>query len=204
MKNDTLPPMRPELVVCPKPDYGASGPIGVPSRAKRQYICHACHTTFAETTGTMLYDLKHPSWLVLLVLAVLAHGCPIPAIVFALGVDERTVAAWQRKAGAHAKQGHTALVGQATLELGQVQADELYTQTPAGPSWIATALTVCSRLWRGGAISWQRAEQLITTVVAQVRGAENFRLKRLRAERLLEVAAVKERLAKKPEHRSAA
>jgi transposase-like protein len=30
-------------------------------RVKRQYICHACHKTFAETTGTMLYDLKYPA-----------------------------------------------------------------------------------------------------------------------------------------------
>ena len=85
--------MRPELVVCPKSDCGASDRIGVHSHTKRQYICHACGKTFAETTGTMLYDLKHPAWLIVLVLALLAYGCPIPAIVMAFGLDERTVAA---------------------------------------------------------------------------------------------------------------
>jgi transposase-like protein len=174
MKDYTLPPMRPELVVCPKPDCGASTRIGVHSRTKRQYICHACHKTFAETTGTMLYDLKHPAWLVLLVLALLSHGCPIPAIVFAFGFDERTVAEWQLKAGQHAKQVHTELVCQGNLDLGQVQADELYTKTQAGPIWIATAMTVFSRLWLGGAIGWQRDEHLIIKVVEQVRGAAKW------------------------------
>src|ERR1051325_3858140 len=125
MTKYTLPPMRPELVVCPKSDCGASDRIGVHSHTKRQYICHACHKTFAETTGTMLYDLKLPAWVVLLVLALLSQGCPIPAIVFAFGFDERTVAEWQLKAGVHAKQVHTELVCQGKLELGQVQADEL-------------------------------------------------------------------------------
>src|SRR5262245_37834038 len=139
MKDYTLPPMRPELLVCPKPDCGASGRIGVHSYTKRQYICHACKKTFAETTGTMLYDLKHPIWLVLLILALLSHGCPIPAIVFAVGLDERTVAEWQLKAGRHAKQVQSEVVSQGKLELGQVQADELYAKTQAGPVWIATA-----------------------------------------------------------------
>src|SRR5262249_31130268 len=123
----------------------------------------------------MLYDLKHPAWLVLLVLALLSQGCPIPAIVFAFGFDERTVADWQLKAGEHAKQVHTELVCQANLSLDQVQADELYTKTQAGPIWIATAMTVFSRLHpegtRGGAISWQRDEHLIIKVVEQVRAA---------------------------------
>jgi transposase-like protein len=171
MKDYTLPPMRPELIVCPKPDCGASGRIGVHSYTKRQYICHACHKTFAETTGTLLYDLKHPAWLVLLVLALLAQGCPIPAIVFAFGLDERTVAEWQLKAGRHAKQVQTDIVCQGKLDLGQVQADELYTKTQAGPLWIATAMTVFSRLWLWGAVGWERDQRLIEQVVVQVRAA---------------------------------
>jgi transposase-like protein len=174
MKHATLPPMRPELLVCPKPDCGASGRIGVHSHSKRQYICHACHKTFAETTGTMLYDLKHPAWLVLLVLALLAQGCPIPAVVFAFGLDERTVADWHLKAGRHAKQVQTEIVCQGTLDLGQVQADELYTKTQAGPVWIANAMTVFSRLWLWGAVAWERDERLIEQVVVQVRAAAKW------------------------------
>src|SRR4051794_28465850 len=104
MRIPSLLPMRPELVVCPNPACGASGRIGVHSYQERRYVCHACDKTFAETTGTPLYGLKHPLWLVVVVLALLACGCPIPAIVFAFGLDERTVTDWHLKAGRHAHQ----------------------------------------------------------------------------------------------------
>jgi len=163
--------MRPELVVCPNSACDASGRIGVHSRKERRYICHACGKTFAETSGTILFGLKHPLWLVGVVLALLACGCPIPAVVFAFGVDERTVADWQAKAGRQAKTVHEHLVCQGTLDVGQVQADELYTKTQAGPLWIATAMTVFSRLWLWGAIGWERDAALIEPVIAQVRAA---------------------------------
>jgi transposase-like protein len=171
MKEYTLPPMRPELVVCPKPECGASGRIGVHSHTKRQYICHACNKTFAETSGTMLYDLKLPAWLIVLVLTLLSHGCPIPAIVVAFGIDERTVADWQLKAGVHARQVQQQVVCQGKVDLSQVQADELYTKTQAGPVWIACAMSVFSRLWLWGAISFSRDEALITPVIEHSRAA---------------------------------
>src|SRR5690349_20323208 len=103
MLNTTLPPMRPELAVCPNSACGASTRIGVHSYQERRYVCHACKKTFAESSGTPLYGLKYPSWIVVIVLALLASGCPIPAIVFAFGIDERTVTEWHQKAGCHAK-----------------------------------------------------------------------------------------------------
>ena len=163
--------MRPELVVCPNSTCGASGRCGVHSIKERRYKCHACGTTFAETTGTPLFGLKHPLWLVLLILALLAHGCPVPAIVCAFGLDERTVADWQQKAGRHAKAVHQQVVCQGQVDVGQVQADELYTKTQAGPVWIATAMSVFSRLWLWGAISWDRDTALVAPVIAQVRAA---------------------------------
>src|SRR5215208_6374049 len=174
MLNTTLPPMRPELVVCPNPACGPSERIGVHSIKERRYICHACDKTFAETSGTPLFGLKHPLWLVGVVLALLACGCPVPAVVFAFGLDERTVADWQAKAGRHAKTVHQQLVCQGAIDLGQVQADELYTKTQAGPVWIATAMTVFSRLWLWGAIAWERDERLIDQVVEQVRAAAQW------------------------------
>lgn len=163
--------MRPEQVVCPNSACDASARIGVHSHKQRRYICHACKRTFADTTGTPLYRLKQPLDLVLLVVTLLAYGCPTPALVAAFGLDERTIAAWQRKAGQHAKRVQQQLVCTGSLELGQVQADELYTKTQAGPVWIATAMTVFSRLWLWGAISWQRDEALIRPVIEQVRAS---------------------------------
>jgi hypothetical protein len=108
---------------------------------------------------------------VLVVLTLLAYGCPIPAIVATFELSERTVADWQLKAGRHAKTVQEQVVCQGQLDVGQVQADELYTKTQAGRVWIATAMTVFSRLWLWGAIGWDRDEALITPVIEQVRAA---------------------------------
>jgi len=163
--------MRPELAVCPNSACGANRRIGIHSLKERRYKCHACGKTFAETTGTALFGLKHALWLVVVVLALLATGCPVPAIVFAFGLDERTVADWQRKAGRHAKTVQEQLVCQGQVDVGQVQADELYTKTQAGPIWVATAMSVFSRLWLWGAISFSRDEALITPVIEHTRAA---------------------------------
>jgi transposase-like protein len=167
----TLPPMRPEQVVCPNSACGASGRIGVHSHKERRYICHGCKRTFADTTGTLLYRLKQPLDLVVLVVTLLAYGCPIGALVAAFGLDERTIAAWQDKAGQHAKRVQAQVVCQGAIDVGQVQADELYTKTQAGPVWIATAMTVFSRLWLWGTISWDRDQALITPVIEHSRAA---------------------------------
>ncbi|MFL5804673.1 MAG: hypothetical protein ACJ8CR_23375 [Roseiflexaceae bacterium] len=171
MITTTLPPMRPELAVCPNSACDASKPIGVHSLKERRYMCHACGKTFAETSGTPLFGLKHALWLVLVVLALLSAGCPVPAIVFAFGLDERTIADWQRKAGRHAKTVQEQVVCRGQVDVGQVQADELYTKTQAGPVWIASAMSVFSRLWLWGAIGWSRDEALIEPVIEQVRAA---------------------------------
>ena len=163
--------MRPELAVCPNPSCGANDRIGIHSHKERRFICHTCHKTFAETRATPLFGLKHPLWLVGVVLALLSCGCPIPAVVFACGLDERTVADWQSKAGRHARQVQEQLVCDGQVDLGHVQADELYAKTQAGPIWIATAMSVFSRLWLWGTISWNRDAALIEPVITQVRAA---------------------------------
>ncbi len=171
MLNTTLPRLRPELAVCPNPTCGASGRIGIHSHTKRRFKCHACGTTFADTVGTPLYQLKSPLWVVRIVLTLLAFGCPIPAIVAAFGLDERTVSAWQQKAGQHAKQVQATVVCQGQVDLGQVQGDELYVKTQRGTVWMATAMSVFSRLFLWGAVAPQRDTALITQVVQQVRAA---------------------------------
>jgi transposase-like protein len=167
----TLPPMRPEMVGCPTSSCGASGRIGVHSHTHRRYSCHACGKTFAETAGTPLYGVQHPTWRVVVVLTVLAGGCPLPAIVFAFGLDERTVAEWQRKAGQHAKAVQKQRVCRGQVDVGQVQGDELYVKTQHGTGWMATAMSVFSRLFLWGAVAPQRDTSLITQVVQHVRAA---------------------------------
>jgi hypothetical protein len=51
----------------------------------------------------MLEGLRTQTELVVIVVTLLAYGCPVQAIVHAYGLDERTVAAWQQRAGKHWK-----------------------------------------------------------------------------------------------------
>jgi transposase-like protein len=82
--------MRLEGIVCP---HCNSGHVGIHSRVERRYKCHSCGKTFSETSGTPLYGFLDRDPGVTLVLALLSHGCPLQAIVFAFGIDERTVKA---------------------------------------------------------------------------------------------------------------
>ncbi len=68
----------------------------------------------------------------------------------AFGLDERTVARWEKEAGTHCRGVHEHVVEAGRVELGQVQADELRVRTVGGVMWLAAALAVESRLWLGG------------------------------------------------------
>lgn len=164
-------PLRPEMVVCPDCGEKSNGRIGVHSQKERRYKCHGCGKTFSDSYGTPLYGLKTPQWVVTLVLSLLAYGCPLSAIVAAFDLDERTVSAWQDKAGAHAKQLQEEIVCNGQVELGQIQGDEFYTKTQCGAVWIATAMSVFSRLFLWGAISIERNSPLVTEVVEHVKAA---------------------------------
>ena len=84
---------------CPARGQTGQGNIGMHSRKEQRLICKQCHKTFTTTTGTAFYRLRTPAETVSLVLTLLAHGCPLQAIVVAFGFDERTVAAWFARAG---------------------------------------------------------------------------------------------------------
>lgn len=132
-------------------------------------MCHTRGSTFAATTGTIFYRLRHKAELVTLIITLLCHGCPIQAIVPAFGLDERTVTEWWERAGAHCQQVHTHLVQAGHVDLGHVQADELFVKVRGGCVWQAMAMAVPSRLWLGGVISAQRDGRLIRILIQQVR-----------------------------------
>jgi transposase-like protein len=160
---------------CPARGQVGRGNIRVHSQAEQRYVCHTCGRTFAATTGTAFYRLRSTAELVTVVLTLLSHGCPRQAIVAAFGLDERTVAAWLARAGAHCQQVHAHLVQQGQSDLQHVQADELWVKLVGQRVWMALALAVPSRLWLGGAISPQRDRALITAVVQQVRACARRR-----------------------------
>ncbi len=92
--------------------YGRKGEghIVIHSQRGKRYRCKRCRATFSATKGTAFYRLHKPRELVLTVVTLLAHGCPLQAIVAAFSLDERTVARWQREAGAQCKRVHEHLV----------------------------------------------------------------------------------------------
>src|SRR5919202_318237 len=76
------------------------------------------------------------------VITLLSHGCPLPAVVAAFGLDERTVADWQAKAGSHCQDLHQHHLESNKLELQHVEADELYAKRQGGRSWVSMAMAV--------------------------------------------------------------
>lgn len=165
--------MDPQSVFCPNRECPARGQvgegnIGVHSRKEQRYRCRVCGKTFAARAGTAFYRLRTAEEAVTLVVTLLAHGCPLQAIVVGFGLDERTVKAWHQRAGAQCQRVQEQLVEQ-PRDLGQVQADELWVKLQGLTVWMAMALQVSTRLWLGGVISAQRDRALIGALVQKIR-----------------------------------
>src|SRR5882672_2676466 len=171
--------MNPQSVFCPNLECKSRGllglgNIGIKSQKQRRYRCKHCQRSFAETSGTPLYGLKKQVSLFIIVITLLCHGCPLQAIVAAFGLDERTVLAWQQKAGGHCKQVHEALVEQ-PRDLVQVQADEIRVKMAKRViTWMAMAMQVPTRLWLGGVISVRRDQHLIDALATKVRACAAY------------------------------
>ena len=153
---------------CPARGQTGQGNIGIHSQKEQRFICHECHKTFSTTKGTAFYRLRTAAETVSLVVTLLAHGCPVQAIVAAFGFDERTVADWWARSGRQGQAVHEYLV-EPPRDLGQVQADELRVKKQGGIVWMALAMMVTTRLWLGGEVSEQRDLPLIRRLIERVR-----------------------------------
>ena len=165
--------MDPSTVFCPNlacPARGqrGQGNIGIHSQKEKRFLCTACRKTFTTTKGTALYRLRTAADTVSLVVTLMAHGCPLQAIVVAFRVDERTVAAWVQRAGVQGQAVQEHLV-EHPRDLGQVQADEIRVKKQGGIVWMALAMMVSTRLWLAGEVSEQRDMTLIRRLIERVR-----------------------------------
>jgi transposase-like protein len=165
--------MNPQEQFCPNMTCPTRGKIGkknivVHSRKEARYQCKICGKTFAATAGTPFYRLHHPVELIVIVATLIAHGCPLQAIVAAFHLDERTVMDWQERAGRHCKRVHEHLVQQ-PRDLEHVQADEIRVKGQGKVVWLAMAIMVRTRLWLGGVIASHRDEHLILALVRIIR-----------------------------------
>ena len=119
--------MDPTTVFCPNLACPARGQTGegtmrLHSRQHQRFLCTACHKTCSATQGTALYRLRTAAETMRLVVTLLAHGCPLHAMVVACGFDERTVARWAARAGVQGQAVQVHLVEQ-PRDLEQVQGD---------------------------------------------------------------------------------
>lgn len=160
---------------CPARGQCQRGNISVFSQKEKRCYCKVCEQTFSITKGTIFYRLQTDPQTVLLVIALLANGCPRQAIVAAFGFDERTVKDWWQRAGRHCQGVHEHQVGQSQLDLQQVQQDEIKVKTQGGTLWLAMAMMVSSRLWLGGVVSPRRDLNLIQRLVDRVRAIALYR-----------------------------
>jgi transposase-like protein len=155
-------------LACPARGQTGRGNIGIHSRKEKRFLCTECHKTFSATKGTACYRLRTAAETVALVVTLLAHGCPVQAIVAAFGFDARTVAAWWARSGRQGQAGHEHLV-EHPRDLGQVQADEIRVKKQGGIVWMALAIMVKTRLWLGGEVSEQRDMPLIRRLMERVK-----------------------------------
>jgi transposase-like protein len=158
----------PNMACCDRGKVGA-GNISIHSQKDRRYWCKSCEKTFSETTGTPLYRIKKRAELFVIIVTLVAHGCPVQAIVMAFGLDDETVREWVKKAGQHCQQVHEHFMAQASLDLGHVQADEIKVKKQGGSVWMALAMMVSTRLWLGGVVGASRDKALVRDLTRQVR-----------------------------------
>ncbi len=159
---------------CPNSACSARGQIGagnirIHDRKRQRYRCKTCKQTFRARRGTMFEGLRKPIELIVIVVTLLSYGCPVQAIVHAFDLDERTVASWRDRAGAHCEQVHQALVEAGKLDLVHVQADEIRVKGRNMIAWMGLAMMVSTRLWLAGTVSVTRDKSLADALMQQVR-----------------------------------
>lgn len=154
---------------CPARGKQGEGNIVSHGTRRPRWRCSYCGKTFAERSRTLFEGLRKPEAEILQVVTLLAYGCPRQAIVKAFGLDERTVARWQERAGQQSERVHQGVVVQAGLDGQQVQADEIRVKGVKWIAWMGLAVMVSTRLWLAGEVSFTRDTALADHLLAQVR-----------------------------------
>src|ERR1051326_5522802 len=164
---------------CPHETCSARGHIGagnlrIHSYQPQRYRCWTCKKTFSARRGTMIEGLRTDEETITRVVTLLSYGCPTQAIVHAYGLDERTVADWQKRAGKQCQRVHEALVEQGQVKSQHIQADEIRAKGRKLIIWMALAMDVTTRLWMAGVVSTSRDRRLIDRLFQHVRACCQF------------------------------
>ena len=154
---------------CPAREQVGAKTIVKYGQKRERYQWKVCQKTFSAWQGTMFEGHRKPVELIVIVVTLLAYGCPLQAIVHAFDLDEGTVARWQKQAGNHCQKVHEERVVQKHLDLQHVQVDEIRVKACPKIPWIAMALQIKKRLWLGGVVSEHRNRQLADALFHQVK-----------------------------------
>jgi transposase-like protein len=93
----TTEQMDASQVFCPNMACVARGKSGEGTivshgKVRARYRCKRRRKTFSAQAGTMFEGQRKPKTLIVIVVTLLAYGCPLQAIVQAFDLDERAVA----------------------------------------------------------------------------------------------------------------
>ncbi len=166
--------MNASQTFCPNLACIARGSIGqgnivIHAKQRPRYKCKTCRKAFSAKEGTLFAGLRKPTELIVIVVTLLAYGCPVQAVVHAFELDERTVARWRDRAGEQCEKVHKDVVEQGKLQLMHVQADEIRVKGRGMIAWMGLAMMVSTRLWIAGEVSRTRDTKLADHLLQQVR-----------------------------------
>jgi len=156
-------------IACPARGQRGKGNIHPHSQKEQRCRCDVCGQTFRVTKNSIFYRLRTSPDIVMLVITLLAYGCPLQAIVKAFGFDERTVKNWWQRAGQQCEAVHQHMIEEAQLDLQQAQADEIKVKAWGRSLWLGLSMMVSTRLWLGGVVSQSRDRSMIEALIGTIR-----------------------------------
>lgn len=150
------------------------GTISIHRRTRPRSRCQICKKTCSARKGSVFEGLRPEEEKGTMVVTFLSYGCPLHAIVHAFRLDERTGAAWQKRAGEHCQQVHTTLVEAGPVTSQHIQADEIRAKGRTLIVWRALAMDVTTRLWLAGTVSQHRDHHLRDRLLQHARARCQF------------------------------
>jgi transposase-like protein len=153
---------------CPSCGQTNKGNIIWHNKSQGRLKCKVCKKTFSQYKDTPFFGLRKTRSLLVTIVILLSHGCPLAAITAAFNLDRRTVSRLIFSAGDHCASLHGHLV-EVPRNHGQVQADEIYAKVQSDKTWVAMAIAVGSRLWLGAVCGKKRSQKLIDKLCLQIR-----------------------------------
>ena len=113
---------------CPHEACVAYGEVGTGNviqygkskQGVQRYYCKSCERAFNANYGTLFYRRRKSASEIIEVLALLAKGTSLSAVVAAKGYKEETIQSWLEEAAAHAEEVSTALLKGYNVSAAQV------------------------------------------------------------------------------------